>query len=377
MNAPVHAPATITEFRSEHRDGLLSLWRRYFGAWSAERLIARWAWQFDKNPWRSEREPVILVALSGGRVVGHISGIPAPMRLMGRDTIVLAASGLVVEEAHRWSALSLVRNLVRRGPVFAAAMRDAVRRIMEHSGGRAVPMSCVRFELRRRYRVKLVLGVRNRLPRAIAWCATPRLLSLAGTWYRPRGAAPARPLPRAAAPATGRVAVLARFGGDYDALWGRVRDRWACSFRKDSAYMNWRYRDLPGQTAVCLGLFGGTGLEAAAVGVVTAAEDRRGRPFALSGEITELIADSPDSPGVGALLAELMRRLDRRGVDTLSATGLSPSSHALLGASGFGRSDDQIYQAMLIAPALGECPTDENAWYYSAGDGDSLYSPVL
>lgn len=374
MTDPARPAPVVREFRPEDRAGVLALWGRHFGRWSERRLVERWAWQFDGNPWRRERAPVILVAAAGDRVVGHISGIPVPMRLGGRDEIVLGASGLVVDESHRWAALLLIRSLTRRGPVLAASMRDAVRRTFEHLGARPVPLSTARFTLPRRTRSRFVAGIRNRLPSPLARLAPPRLLAPLSRVHRFRDAPPPRPLP----PACGTpVADLGRFDAEYEALWRRARSRWACSMNKDSAYMNWRYADLPGQHAIRLGVQGEAGLTAAAVGVIRANEDVHGVPIATWGELTELVADDPGSPAAGALLAELARRFDRLGLDAVCATGLEGALHGALRAAGFVESRDAIHEALLLdADAASLCAADV-VWSYSAGDGDSLYSTVL
>ncbi len=379
MSAPATTAApAIVPYRPEHRASLMALWRRYFGEWSEERLHERWRWQFEENPCRAEREPVILVAQSGDEVVGHISGVPVPLLLNGRRSVALVTSGMVVDERHRWVAVRLISALFKAPPYFGRVQHPSVCRLYEHHGAPVLGASRTRFVCPRRYRGWLAQALRRRLPGALDRIVAPRTVALMGAVWHPGKRPPARRMRRRpAGSAAADIRRISNFDAEYDRLWARCRGRWSCSVDKDSRYMNWRYIQCPTLHAVSMGLYGeGGALKAVAVGVRWAQTDRSQNPCGSNGEIAEVIAETPDDPQVQVLVLRVMKWLDRRKVDELGAGSLHPSLHPLLGRLGFTRETADTFQVSLAGgdPAM---PTSDEAWYYTASDSDALYSPGL
>lgn len=54
---------------AEHSASILELYGRSFGARNARRFDQRWCWQYEDNPWRSQREPMIQLRIQDGRVM--------------------------------------------------------------------------------------------------------------------------------------------------------------------------------------------------------------------------------------------------------------------------------------------------------------------
>jgi hypothetical protein len=372
----------IVRYEASHRPGLLRLWAQFFGAWSADRLQQRWAWQFDQNPFgrgARGREPVIFVAVSGGEVVGHLSGIPIPMLLGGTEHTVLAASGLVVDEAHRLVGFRLVRSLFSEGPVLATAISEGAGKLMTQCGAKPVPGSRQRFVYPRSYAGELALRIRWHLPRSISGAVSERACRILAPWYVPGGKPRPRRLPSHRVEAAGgEVRRIERFGDDYDELWSQVSSGLRWSVAKDSRYMNWRYLQCPTLHPLCLGLHTSEGtLSAAAVVVTRTVRDRAGRPCGARGEIAELLALDPDCPSVEALLVEAMSAIDKARLDSIAACCMHPSHRPVFERLGFLAAESEELAATLWAGAdvsSGESWDDPAAWYYTAGDGDSLYS---
>lgn len=366
----------IVPYRPEHRAGLLALWTRFFGAWSAQRLERRWAWQYVENPYCAERRPVQLIAHVGDAVVGHMSGAPVPMRIDGRRTLALACSGLVVDDRHRWVGLRLTRALMHATPVLGRASGAALEQLLRSAGGSFIAASQQRFAFPRRRRARLALALRWRLPRAIGALATPAVVApIAALWW-PRDRPAARPLPRPP-PDARSIRPLESFGADYDELWTRVRGRWRHTLDKDSAYMNWRYVRCPTLHAVRLGLVSAGGsLRAAAVGVRWAHQDRCHRACGSSAEIAEFIADDADDSGVEELLVRMMHDLDAHRVDEIGATGLHRSLHPLLQRVGFEREISDVFRIAIAVDSSTPVIAGDD-WYSTAGDSDALYSSGL
>lgn len=365
---------TLAPYEPRHREGLLRLWRRYFGAWSADRLERRWAWQFDENPWRTERKPVVLLGTSGDEVVGHISALPLPLRVDGTVRTTLCASGLVVDEEHRWLGFRLVRSLTGDPPIMATAMAEGAQKLFVQCGAVLVPLSRERFVFPRRYGGALAGSIRRRAPRAIGGLVSARAMNILAPWYTPPRRPTRKPLPRSGAP---DIRPIARFDAAYDDLWRLASVPLAFTIEKTSDYMNWRYVDCPTLNSVRLALHAPDGrLLGIAATIVRTETDSAGRPCESFGEIVELIGDTADPSVLEPLLIAAMHALDRRRVDAITATGLSPALHPMMERLGFiRRSDDAFALAVKPGPALAASALLlADRTYYTAGDGDSLYT---
>jgi hypothetical protein len=253
-------------------------------------------------------------------------------------------------------------------------MSAAAQELFTRCGAGLVEFSREQFTFPRSHAGSLTARIRHRLPRPLAAALPVAAVRLATPWYRPGASPKPRVQPR---PQTGfDVRPLDRFGDDYGRLWSAVHPAFARTLDKTPLYMNWRYVECPTCHPIRLGLYGPRGLEAVAVGIVRAGLDRHRRPCATFGEIVELLAPDPLAPGTQALLTTLMRSLDRRRVDAITSTALSAAARPLLEHLGFvPRSCNEFAMVVRLQGSGGPKPQSDaqNSWYYTAGDGDSLY----
>lgn len=365
---------TVNPYRPEHRPGLLSLWSKYFGDWSAERLEKRWTWQYNDNPFAASRQPRILVAEHEGNVVGHLAGIPVPLLVDNQRHFALATSGLVVHENHRWLAMRLMRSMLGEPPVLGRTEHPSTRKLFESHRAATVAASQARFVFPLRYSGWLCRSLRRRMPASLDSIVTPRTVSLVGSMWHPSHKPAVKRMPRL----NGTVAdvrPINEFGADYDQLWSKARQRWRISLDKDSRYMTWRYRQCPTLSAVALGLYD-SGLRAVAIAIECSHRDRSRKPCGSTGEIVELITDDPDHPGLKPLIIRTMAELNDRGVDTVESGSLHPSVQPLLEHIGFIRGTAEVFQIGMTIDGSPISNADSD-WYYTAGDSDALYSPGL
>jgi len=373
----------VVAYRAEHERGLQALWRRFFGSWSAEGLARRWRWQFDDNPWARERAPLVLVATHADEVVGHIGGIPLPIRLDDARRIALCGSGMVLEDAHRLLAFKLAGQLLRDRPVVGSGLRPEALRLFRHAGARVVPSSRCRFTYPISRAGQLARRIRERVPPWFVPLVRPAVLGPAGRLPAlARWAAPHRPalqgLPRL--PRGDGIRPLDAFDNRYDALWDAARSRFRCALDKDATYMRWRYLDCPTIEPMVRGSFTGDRLDGVLVAMRRTELDWRLQPCVVHGEIAELVVRPHAIEHAERLLAAAVHELAAAGADEVTATGMHADLVPAFEAVGFVQETNDEF-------ALGVCvdEADEprlhglahDAWYTSAADGDALYAPGL
>lgn len=372
--------SNVVNYAPEHRAGVLDLWQRHFGAWVTDRLVRHWDWRFTHNPFVDSREPSLFVALSEqtGQVVGAVASNPVPLRFAHRPITALCGGGLAIDEPYRGRCLDLSRRLIRNSPAIAGGLHPSVRAIIQHLGFSFVPGSQRRFTLWLRHDGSRARQLRKHLRRSVIRLATPRLVSILPDNFFGRDLPPTTALPSSANGAD--IRPFDRFDATYDALWTRASSDIPCTIERSSTYMNWRHVDCPTQSSIRLALYENGNLRAIAVGANRVEHDWTGEPCVVHGELTEIIADDPRSPGVRALLVELIRQLDRRRCDSISALGLRPAYHPLLHDLGF---TDQMSDEFAMAvnpthePRRALDLMGENDWYTSAADADALYAATI
>ncbi len=378
----------LTEFRPEHWASLLELYRRYFGDWSARRFEERWVWQYESNPYCSERSAFIQVGLLGEEVVAHMGAFPIPCRFAGLRQMALCGADLVVDERCRWVALQLFEDFAKRAPVIGSGMTPATQKLFQHFGGGVLPQSRQRFIYRLCYRGVISRRIRSSLPLRFGWLVSPkaigllapsRAVGLAIRYVAPHEAAEIKPVLDASISAD--IRPIRRFGEAYDALWQIASRRFCHSVDKTSSYLNWRYLACPTMSPLCLGLYDGRD---ALSGVVVAASyvlaDRHRRPCGTEGEILELITEDLSAHIVEELIRAAIGGLARAGVDSVCATGLHVGYHPMLAKIGFVHQDSArfVLALRLDAPEVQEaCLSDGEDWYSTAGDGDALYGAAI
>lgn len=381
------ARTRIVDYRCEHRRGLMALWERFFGAWSAQGLARRWRWQFDDNPWARERAPIVVVALFDDEVVGHIGGVPLPLRLDDARRIALCGSGMVLEDAHRMLAFQLAGRLLESRPVIGSGLRPEAMRLFQHAGAQVVPGSRRRFTYPLSRAGRLARRIRERVPPWFVPLVSPTMFAPAGRLQAlARWVAPDRPavrgLPRL--PRHDDIRPLDRFDRSYDALWDAARARLRCGLDKDAAYMRWRYHACPTLTPLVRGLYsrgpGGERLDAVLVAVRRTELDWRMQPCVVHGEIAELVVRPDALERAERLLATVVHELAAAGADEVTATGMHADLVPMFAAVGFVTEENDEFALGLCVDAEDEPRLhglSADAWYTSAADGDALYAPGL
>ena len=377
----------LTEFAPLHWESVLALYRRYFGGWSAKRFAARWHWQYETNPYCSERPSFIQVGLCGEEVVAHMGAFPIPLRLGETRCIAMCGADFVIDDRCRWIALQLFKNFVARAPVLGSGVHPAARRIFEQLGGRVLSLSHDRFIYRLGNGGAISRKIRSRLPSPVARLVSPRVIRklvrspavrLASADEPSRHMAELMVLP----PLSSAIDIrpIARFDESYDVLWRRASRKFTYSLDKTATYLNWRYVDCPTMKPLCLGLFDEQGELS---GVVVAASyvhtDRHGHLCGTDGELLELITDMPPGESLEHLIIAAMRALNRAGVDEVGVTGLRVDYHAVLRKLGFvHQRNDRFGVVLMLEPGHHiESLCSDEASYTTAGDGDALYAIAI
>jgi hypothetical protein len=378
------ARTRVVDYHAEHRRGVLQLWRRFFGAWSAAGLARRWRWQFDDNPWAQERAPIVLVALHGDEVVGHLGGIPLPLRLDDARRVAICGSGMVLDDAHRLLAFQLAGRLLRSRPVVGSGLRPEAMRLFRKAGAQVVPGSRRRFTYPLSRAGRLARRIRERVPPWFMPLVSPAVLAPVGRLSAlAHWVAPERPGVQALPQVAGKADIrpLARFDREYDALWDAARARVRCGLDKDATYMRWRYHACPTLAPIVRGLYSRRGrLDAVVVAIRRTELDWRMQPCVVHGEIAELVVRPDAVEHAEQLLATVVHELAATGADEVTATGMHADVAPAFAAVGFVEEDsDEFALGVLVddedAPRMHGLSAD--AWYTTAADGDALYAPGL
>lgn len=218
----------IDRYRPDDRPLLAALFRRVLGEDRAEALLARWDWQYARNPSNPRPgTPLIWLAREDGAVVGQYATMP--VRLWVRDREIDAAWGTDVMVAPEGQRKGLGRRLFETwdhsvGASIGLGLTDAsaaLFRKLEWPDLGRVP----------RFVKPLGGGLRRQVSHALArgWAAIQRGHDRsAGTMVR-----------------------LSRFDDSVTQLWTRTAPRFDFAVRRDAAYLGWKYVDPP-HLAYCL-----------------------------------------------------------------------------------------------------------------------------
>ncbi len=377
----------LTEFAPLHWESVLALYRRYFGDWSAKRFEARWHWQYEANPYCSERPSFIQVGLCGEEVVAHMGAFPIPLRLGETRCIAMCGADFVIDDRCRWIAVQLFKNFVARAPVLGSGVHPAARNIFEQLGGQVLSLSHDRFIYGIGNAGAMSRKIRSRLPSLVAHLVSPMVIRRLVRSSLVRLASDDKPSRHRAQlmvrpPLSSAIDIrsIARFDERYDALWLRVARKFTYSLDKTATYLNWRYVDCPTMKPFCLGLFDDQEkLSAIVVAASYVRRDRHGHLCGTDGELLELIADVPPGEALEQLIIAAMRALSQAGVDEIGVTGLHVNYHPVLRKLGFvHQRNDRFGVVLMLKPEHDiESLCSDEASYTTAGDGDVLHTIAI
>jgi len=346
MNALPGSGLRLRGYEPGDEPAIASLFERTYGRLTTP---AHWTWKLRARP--SPVENVFLV-LDGERAVFHYAGIPARLRLLGRDVDAMLSVDAMTDPDYR-----------RRG-LLTSAGRHA-------------------FDAWRAAGIALTYGLPNQQwgsrEAALGW---RKLFTLAWRLFplRPEALLARRvPIPGLArVDVAGRLYAALHRGlardpdvsvrrvtskdAALDRLWERAKERAAISIVRDADWISWRYLEPERPYEVLLAERGG---EPAGVAAFRLAEDG-------AGAIAELFAPGDDG-AARTLLRAALDALRERGADravALSAPGTR--ADALLSRAGFLRRPHGF--TLEIVPFAEDLPLEELAdasrWWISGGDFD-------
>jgi hypothetical protein len=354
----------------------MDLYERFFGAWSRQRFADRHRWQFVDNPCARAREPVILVGELGAAVVGLFANFPLPLRTPAGTAIVGCTGDLVANRRFPMLPLAMIKAMEKHPDQFASGMSTQAEKLGRMIGETLVPLSLATFRFPLRNVGLARRALRRNLPQWLRWAAQPIAAQVIARCLPPSGSL--RPRRAPAVPRDPRLVQLEGFGPDYAALWTRFAAGFAYGIDRTAEYMRWRYLDGPARSVEIWGLRERDGSLAGLLVIGERFElDAERRPCGTNGEILELIlADRADAAALRTLLAAAIHRLDRRGVDAVTATGLCSAYHAEMERLGFARESGAFKIGTRLDRALHPpaAIAREDAWYLSAADGEQLYA---
>jgi hypothetical protein len=328
-----------------------------------QRDLQEWAWKFTESP--ADSRPLIALARSGGRLVGHYGAIALRLRYRDREIPIVQFVDNMVHEDFQGG----------RDGVYHQAFRRA-----ESSWKEAGVALVIGFPDRRSYGVhRGLLGYQDLVPvvnlyRGMSWRQVARKVvpipAAAGPAGRvSRGRARhriARPRPTMKGI---RFSNVERLDERADALWERVAARYDIGVVRDHRYLDWRYGRRPGRRYRMIAAERGKEL----VGLIVLAEVTR--PDRKMGFILDCLA------GETALTEPLVWRalsvfLARRVDHVLVRTSAADPARRIYDRMGFrnrpGIWDDRFigkcYSALLDHVVL----HDPSRWLVSFGDSDSV-----
>lgn len=191
-----------------------------------EPLRKRWEWQYVQHPMAKDIK--IIVAEDGDRLAGMTSFFPIPFLMNGELLNAWHGATAVVDPEYRRQGISTVMTKMFADELkFLVAKGVAEKQylVIIKFGWQAIKPNT--------YMLKVLSIPRWLLRKA-------RLSTRAGEFL---GAADGFTEP---------FEEVQRFGPEFDKFWDRVAPKYPCIPVKSSAYMNWRYVDIPIKKYKCL-----------------------------------------------------------------------------------------------------------------------------
>ncbi|MCH8970430.1 MAG: hypothetical protein IIA66_15100 [Planctomycetes bacterium] len=358
-------------FNTELWQSLLDLYERSFGARNVQPFEQRWCWQYEENPWRSQREPLIQLWIRDGKIVAHFGAFPLPMRIDGSSEIVLCGADLMADKGFGFVALQLMKCFVKEVPVIGSGLSPAAQTLFARFGGGTVALSRDRW----RYQIRRMTTLKRQLRRRFPAFANRTRIPMSMNGMPQSTPAPPVGLSNTTNPVG--IRRIKRFESDYDALWDHACKEFRFSIDKTSTYMNWRYVDSPAAAPCRLGLYRADDkLVGVIVGGINQHWDQSGQAIGIDGEILELIRGDAADTIAGELIRAAVNELGGLGAEIIGANGLRTKYNSVLADCGFRRSPSDRYalSALLDSAARkDDILARHDDWYVSAGDGDVLY----
>jgi predicted N-acetyltransferase YhbS len=343
--------AEIDRYRTDDRRQIEALYRRIFGADSAEANRLRWNWQYRLNPHTPADQPLIWVARESGMVVGQYAAMP--VRLRAHDRELDAAWGMDVMVAPERQRQGLGEVLFRTwdrnvGASLGLGLSDASYKLFQKLHWPDIgPVPC------------LVKPLSRRALRQPHWPTVVNRLVSAVTLPWVRLVSRSRPL-------QGEVQVIRQFDESFTRLWERVGGQFGFAVRRDAAYLNWKFVQTPHVRYTIAALR--RDQEAAGYVVYRHVQEPRGRVTLL----VDFLADPADASGFLTLLRWIDREARAADSDKIRTFALHEGFRKLLRKSGYYVVKSTMefvakINGAVVPPGFYD---DTDHWHVTLGDSD-------
>ena len=337
----------------EDAEQLFALYRDVFGEALVESSRQRWRWQYLENPHTGPEGPEIWVARDASGPLGQYASMPVRLWWGGREVRSSWGMDVFLRPEARGRGI---------GVQLFTAWSDHVEVAL---GLGLTPSSYGLFKkLRYRDMGPVPFYVRVLDPGAVA---RRRLGDVLGRLAAPllgAGLALLSPERRAAGSAAVEVRPATGFGPEYDTLWERVRDSYRMCVRRDSAYLDWKYRRCPNRRYEVRE----ARREGELVGFcVTREDDYRGLRL---GWVLDVFGHAGDTPARDALIGSALEGFRRAGVARVQAFSLHAGLGADLERRGFRRGTSPMQFCVRSRVASEGVFEEPGAWHVVFGDSD-------
>lgn len=366
----------IREYHESDLDKIFTLFKKYFGIWSADRWAKRWNWMYHEKRGCSYSKSIMLVIEYNGKIVGHFGAFPLPLQVRGKKYETLCGEGLIVDRKFSWHTFRIIRSVISKSEIFiGTSMNDAASALFNRCGAEKLPLSSIRYVYHLRYHGETLRELKNLLPPNFKWVANNFSSALITPIINFRRKRLSLKTPEISY--NEKFHTLEKFSDSYDELWNTVSNEFNISFDKSSQYMNWRYIECPIVKPIILSCTDSDNkLIGLIIGCLRAHRDAQKIPCGNDGEILELIVSDNNPTYAKLLICKLISIFDNLKVDAVAATGLTLTYHSLLEEIGFVKTD-VTWGTLRLISNLDDLSTNslmsDNDWYYSGGDGDQLY----
>jgi GNAT superfamily N-acetyltransferase len=343
--------ADIDRYRPDDRRAVDALYRRVFGGDAADANRLRWDWQYRRNPNNPSDSPEIWIAREGPTVVGQYATMPVRLRVGERE--IGASWGMDVMVAPERQRQGLGEVLFKTwdqhvGASLGLGLSEASHRLFKKLKWPDVgPVPC------------LVKPLTRRALRRPSWPTPLNRFVSALTLPVIRIVARTRPL-------RAQVEPLRRFDGRFTELWDRVAPEFDLAVRRDAAYLNWKYIELPHVRYFVVALKQDDRLSGYAV--YRHLQEPRGRVTLL----VDFLADPGDEPGFKTLLRWIDREARAADSDKIRSFATHGVFRRIMKRSGYF----QVKSTMEFTIKVNEVEVppsfyeDTDGWHVTLGDSD-------
>lgn len=335
-----------------HAEEIFRLYAEVFGQALSEKSRARWRWQYLENPATPPEGPAIWVAEEDGRVLGQYASMPVRLQWGGHE----------VDSS--WGMDVFLRPEARGKGVGAQLFTAWADSVTVALGLGLTESSYGLFKKLRYEDVGPVPFFQKVLdPKAVA----ARRGGALGRALGPiAGAALDLVHPEREHEGAQEVEVSpeAAFSGEYDGLWERARDSYAMCVRRDRAFLDWKYRRVPGK---------GYAVHAARRrGVLTGYAVSRHEDYEgiRLGWVVDVFAEASDHASKDALLAAVLADFRAAGVARAQAFSLNGALAHDLRRKGFFSAASPMQFCVRAREESARVFAERERWHVVFGDSD-------